>query len=72
MNGPLHWDSILFLICFGVIFVLEVLSVYGCRLGCYSCDRATISYLVFRFIPRWLRAMLLGWLAFHFLVERQF
>jgi hypothetical protein len=45
-----------------IVFTLEMLGVFGARY-------VTLTALVRTFIPKWLRAMILGWLCWHFLSQ---
>ena len=57
----------------GPVLLGALLIVLGLELlGCFGTHRMTISYLVFHYIPRGPRAMILGWLVYHFLIERPY
>ena len=55
-----RWDVIAMCIALAVVFVFEMLGVFG---GKYI----TITALVREFMPMWMRAMILGWMCWHFM-----
>jgi membrane associated rhomboid family serine protease len=55
-----HWDVVALLAAMAVVFGFEML-------GIFNPNYCTITALVRAYFPRWLRAMLLGWLCWHFL-----
>lgn len=55
-----HWDVIAMCIALSVVFVFEMLGIFTARY-------ITITALVRAFVPKWVRAMLLGWLIYHFM-----
>lgn len=59
MLTRVRWDLVAMCIALGVVFGLEMLGVFGKHY-------VTITAIV-RLQPKWLRAMELGWLCYHFL-----
>jgi hypothetical protein len=65
-----QWTVIVLGLTLIVAGVLELIAVYSCDLGVRgSCSYATISYLIFTYVPRGVRAMLLCWLVYHFIIK---
>lgn len=62
MSKYVHWDVVALLIAMGIVFVLEMLGVFTDRY-------VTITAIVRTFIPKWFRAMVCGWLLYHFVVQ---
>lgn len=61
MNKFPHWDLVIMCVALALVFAFEMLGVF--------CPRfVTITALCRDFIPRWLRAMICGWLVYHFVV----
>jgi len=56
-------DVISMFVLFGVIATLEFLGVFNRHF-------VTITYIIRGLIPVWLRWMILGWLTWHFGVEK--
>ncbi len=59
-----HWDYVALCVAMSILFVLEMLGVFGKHY-------VTITYVVRTYMPAWARAMVLGWLVFHFLIQKQ-
>jgi hypothetical protein len=57
------WNLYVWLVLFVWAFVWEMLGVFGGR------QDATLTQLVRATVPPWLRAMFLGWIVYHFLIE---
>lgn len=58
-----HWDVAALLIAMLIVFVLEMMGVFGKQY-------VTITAVIRTYVPMWARAMILGWLAFHFLIDK--
>jgi hypothetical protein len=58
-----HWDVVALLVALLIVFVLEMMGVFGEQY-------VTITAVVRSYIPMWARAMILGWLVFHFLIDK--
>lgn len=56
------WNLYLWLVLFAVAFAIEMLGVFHGR------QDTTLTYLIRNTVPAWLRAMILGWLVYHFLI----
>jgi membrane-bound acyltransferase YfiQ involved in biofilm formation len=61
VNYP-EWNKILWYVVLAVAFGLEFL-------GIFAPGKATLTRLICAAIPAWLRAMILGWLFYHFLLQ---
>lgn len=57
-----RWDVIAMLTAMSVLFTFEMLGVF-------TDKYVTITELVRLYVPKWVRAMILGWLCYHFMVE---
>jgi uncharacterized membrane protein YozB (DUF420 family) len=57
-----NWNLYLWLVLFVVTLTVELLGVF------YGRQDATLTYLIRSTVPAWLRAMILGWLVYHFLI----
>jgi hypothetical protein len=57
-----RWDFFAMISALSVVFVFEILGVCTNR---YITVTAIVRYV----IPKWARAMILGWLAYHFLLQ---
>jgi len=55
--------NIIFLISLVIVIVLEIY-------GIVNHTTLTITRLVLKFVPRPIIAMLLGWLCYHFLIQK--
>jgi hypothetical protein len=60
-NFPL-WNRIIWLVVIGLAFALEFLGIF--RPG-----EATLTALIKATIPTAFRAMIVGWLAYHFVIQ---
>jgi hypothetical protein len=58
----LRWDYLAMFLAMGILFTLEMLGIFGRHY-------VTITAIVRAFLPAWARAMILGWLCFHFLIQ---
>lgn len=58
-----HWDVVALLAAIAIVATLEMLGVFGGE------KYVTITHVVRLYTPRWLRAMFLGWLCWHFLSQ---
>lgn len=47
----------------GVVFALEIMGLVSTRF-------VTITAICRDVVPRWVRAMICGWLCYHFVVEK--
>lgn len=56
------WDVILLLVSMVVVLGFELMGVF-------EHHYATITALGRTYVPAWARAMILGWLVFHFLIQ---
>jgi hypothetical protein len=54
-----RWDLVAMCVAMAILFVLEMLGVFG-------YPNVTITAIV-RLTPRWMLAMVWGWLGWHFL-----
>ena len=59
-----HWDVLAWCIVLLAAFVLETIGLLRPTQG------ATLTALIRATVPVWLRAMVLGWLAYHFLIQK--
>jgi len=59
-----RWDVICILVSMTVVLGFELAGVFEHRY-------ATITGLTKTYIPAWARAMILGWLVFHFLIQQE-
>lgn len=57
-----RWDIIAMSLAMSVVFSFEMLGVF-------KPGYVTITAIVRAYIPKWLRAMILGWLCYHFMIE---
>ena len=58
----LRWDIVAMSLALAVVFTFEMLGVFSSRY-------VTITAIVRAYLPKWVRAMVLGWLVYHFMVE---
>ena len=57
-----HWDMIVMCLALAVVFGFEMLGVFTDRY-------VTITAIVRQTVPLWARAMILGWLCYHFMIQ---
>jgi hypothetical protein len=57
-----RWDVVAMCAALAVVFTFEMLGIFTDRY-------ITITAIVRGVVPKWARAMLLGWLCYHFLVQ---
>ena len=57
-----RWDVVVTIVAMAVVFGFEMLGVFTDRY-------VTITAVVRAVCPRWLRAMICGWLYYHFVVQ---
>ena len=57
------WDVILLFLSIAVVLCFEILGVFGKQY-------VTITEIVRTYIPAWVRAMVLGWMVYHFVVAQ--
>lgn len=57
-----QWDVIALSVALAVVFGFEMLGVFTDRY-------VTITALVRATLPKWLRAMICGWLYYHFVIQ---
>lgn len=55
-----RWDVVAMCLAMSVLFTFEMLGVF-------TSHYITITAIVRAYVPKWLRAMLLGWLVYHFM-----
>ena len=55
-----RWDIIAMSTALTIVFALEMLGVF-------TSNNITITALVRAYLPKWLRAMILGWMCWHFM-----
>lgn len=58
-----HWDVAALLVAMLIVFVLEMMGVFGKQY-------VTITAVIRTYVPMWARAMILGWMMFHFLIDK--
>lgn len=63
MNKYITWDVIAMCCALAVVFGFEMLGVF-------TTQYITITAIVRNTIPLWARAMVLGWLCYHFMVAK--
>lgn len=63
MTQYVRWDVIALCVALAVVFVFEMLGVFTTRY-------VTITALVRQVVPLWARAMILGWLCYHFMIQK--
>lgn len=54
-------DVIAMCVAMGILFTLEMLGVFN--------DRYITITAIIRSLPKWSRSMILGWLAYHFIIQ---
>jgi hypothetical protein len=57
-----RWDLIVMLCILASAFAFEMFGVF-------KQQYVTITEIICRFVPVWARAMIWGWLGYHFLIE---
>jgi hypothetical protein len=57
-----RWDVAAMFVAFAILFVLEMLGVFGRHY-------ITITAIIRAYVPVWLRAGIWGWLGYHFLIQ---
>ena len=57
-----HWDVIVWLTLLSAIGIFEGLGIANDKL-------MTLSALIRATVPAWVRAMILGWLIYHFMLQ---
>jgi len=60
LSKYVRWDVLAMLAALSVVFGFEMLGVFTERY-------VTITALVRAYVPKWARAMILGWLCYHFM-----
>lgn len=58
-----RWDVIAMCVALAVVFTFEMLGIFTLRY-------ITITALVRAYMPMWARAMILGWLCYHFMIPK--
>jgi hypothetical protein len=58
-----NWNLYCWLILFVWAFTIEMMGIF------HGAPDATLTYLIRTTLPAWVRAMLLGWLVYHFLIQ---
>lgn len=56
-----RWDVVAMCVAMSIVFTLEMLGVF-------TNKYVTITAIVRGTVPRWARAMICGWLYYHFVV----
>lgn len=56
-----HWDVVAMCVAMAIVFGFEMMGVFGHKY-------ITITALVRMYMPKWVRAMILGWLVYHFMI----
>lgn len=64
LSKYVRWDFIVMLVLFAVIFGFEMVGVFRERY-------ITITEIICRYVPTWARAMVWGWLGYHFLIQNK-
>jgi hypothetical protein len=62
MKGFTHWDVVALCVAMSVVFALEMLGVF-------TTKYVTITAIVRAYMPMWARAMVLGWMCYHFMIQ---
>lgn len=62
LNNYVRWDFIVMLCLIGALAVFEFV-------GIFNRPFLTITELTCHYIPAWLRAMIIGWIGYHFLIQ---
>jgi hypothetical protein len=57
------WDMVLMCIALGIVFAFEMMGVFVDRY-------VTITAICRTYVPLWGRAMILGWLVYHFTIAK--
>ena len=57
-----RWDVIVMCVALATVFTFEMLGVFTARY-------ITITALVRGYMPLWTRAMVLGWMCYHFMIQ---
>lgn len=57
-----RWDVIAMFCSLAILTYLEMMGVF-------TNSFVTITFIVRKFIPKWVRAMVCGWLYYHFVVQ---
>jgi uncharacterized membrane protein YozB (DUF420 family) len=56
----IRWDVAMMCLAMAVLFAFEMLGVF-------TDKYITITALVRMYMPKWMRAMILGWMVYHFM-----
>lgn len=62
MKPYVRWDLIAMCVALAIVFGFEMLGVFTDRY-------VTVTALVRAVVPKWARAMICGWLCYHFLIQ---
>ena len=57
-----HWDVVALCAALAVVFGFEMLGVL-------TTHYITITAIVRTYMPFWMRAMILGWMCYHFMIQ---
>jgi len=57
-----NWNLYLWLALFCLTLTIELLGIF------HGHTDTTLTYLIRTTVPAWARAMILGWLVYHFLI----
>jgi hypothetical protein len=59
----IRWDYVAMCVAMGILFTLEMFGVFGKHY-------VTITFIIRTYMPIWARAMVWGWLGWHFLIAK--
>lgn len=62
LKNYVGWDIVLMAIAMAIVFGFEMLGVF-------TDKYVTITAITRAYMPRWARAMLCGWLYYHFVIQ---
>lgn len=63
MSQYIRWDVVAMCTALAVVFTFEMLGVF-------TAKYITITAIVRTYMPLWARAMVLGWLCYHFMIQK--
>jgi hypothetical protein len=62
LSKYVRWDLVLMCVALAVVFGFEMLGVF-------TDKYVTITAIVRETVPKWARAMVCGWLFYHFVIQ---
>jgi hypothetical protein len=62
LSKYVRWDLVAMAVALGILFGFELLGVFTDRY-------VTITAIIRATLPKWARAMICGWLFYHFVVQ---